>query len=150
MKNNDTGAQRVRTTNAFAPGDPSPAPPSRLLSTLGALPLDEICSSFVLMKDFARPYRKVLYFGIWAEESADQYGKRDAMAVLAEPAGCCFDDDVRQRPELLRAINYLARETSRAVYVNRFRKALDEPNPVMRFRAANDARKALARRIGLV
>jgi hypothetical protein len=96
------------------------------------------------MQDFAKPYRKVPYFGIWAEESADQYGKRDAMAVLAEAAGCCFDDDVRQRPELQRAIEYLARETSRAVYVNRFRKALDEPHPVMRFRAANNAYKALA------
>ena len=55
------------------------------------------------MQDFARPYRKVPYFGIWAEETADQYGKRDALAVLADVAGCCFDDDVRQRPELLRA-----------------------------------------------
>jgi hypothetical protein len=90
----------------------------------------------------------VPYFGIWAEETANHYGKRAAMEVLADAAGCCFDDDVRQRPELLRAIDYLARETTRAVYVRRFRKALDEPNPVMRFRAANDACKALARRIG--
>jgi hypothetical protein len=28
------------------------------------------------MRDFASPYRKVPYFGIWAEETADQYGKR--------------------------------------------------------------------------
>ena len=41
---------------------------------------------------FADPYRKVPYFGIWAEETADQYGKRDAMAVLADAAGCCIDD----------------------------------------------------------
>jgi len=52
-------------------------------------------------------------------------GKRDAMAMLADAAGCCFDEDVRQRPELRRALEYLARETDRAVYVNRFRKALD-------------------------
>lgn len=90
------------------------------------------------------------YIGLWAEETADDYGKRDAMAVLADAAGCCFDDDVRQRPELLRALEYLTRETSRAVYVARFGKALDEPNPVTRFRAANDAYKALARRIGSV
>jgi hypothetical protein len=51
--------------------------------------------------------------------------------------------------KLLRALDYLARETSRAVYVRRFRKALDEPNPVTRFQAANDAWRALARRIGL-
>jgi hypothetical protein len=101
------------------------------------------------MHDFASPYRKVAYFGLWAEETADQYRKRDAMGVLADAAGCCFDDDVRQRPELLRALDYLARETSRAVYVRRFQKALDEPNPVIRFQAANDAWRALARRIGL-
>lgn len=82
---------------------PSPAPPTGRCSTFGALPVDEMCSSFVLMTDFASPYRKVPYFGIWAEETADDYGKRDAMAVLADAAGCCFDDDVRQRQELLRA-----------------------------------------------
>jgi hypothetical protein len=101
------------------------------------------------MRDYASPYRKVPYFGIWAEETADHYGKRDAMAVLADAAGCCFDDDVRQRPELRGALEYLARETSCAVYVNRFRKALDEPSPVTRFQAANDAYRALARRIGV-
>jgi carbohydrate-binding DOMON domain-containing protein len=92
----------------------------------------------------------VPYFGVWADETADFYGKRDAMAVLAEAAGRCFDDDVRQRQELVHALEYLTRETSRAVYVARFRKALDEPNPVIRFRAANDAYKALARRIGSI
>lgn len=101
------------------------------------------------MRDFASPYWKVPYFGLWAEESADHYGKRDAMAVLADAAGCCFDDDVRQRPELRHALEYLARETSRTVYVSRFRKALDEPNPVIRFQAANDAWRALARHTGL-
>jgi hypothetical protein len=82
-----------------------------------------------IVPNFASPYRKVPYFGIWADETADQYGKRDAMAVLADAAGCCFDDDVRQRPELGRALAYLARETSRAVYVNRFRKALRRAEP---------------------
>jgi hypothetical protein len=75
---------------------------------------DNVLSLFS-WSDFASPYRKVAYFGLWAEETADQYGKRDAMDVLADAAGCCFDDDVRQRPELLRALEYLARETSRAV-----------------------------------
>ena len=101
------------------------------------------------MQDFTKPYRNVPHFGIWAEETAYHYGIRDAMAVLAEAAECCFDDDVRQRPDLTRALDYLARETSRAVYVRRFRKALDEPNPAIRFQAARDAHRALARRIGL-
>ena len=100
------------------------------------------------MKDFAKQYSRVQYFGLWASESADEYGKRDAMAILADAAGRCIDDDMRQRREVLDALEYLARVTSRAVYVNRFRKALDEPNPAVRFRAAGDAYRALQRRIG--
>lgn len=100
------------------------------------------------MRDFAKSYKKVQYFGLWAEETADQYGKRDAMAILADAAGRCFDEDMRQRRELLDALEYLAQVTSRAVYVNRFKKALEEPNPAIRFRAAGDAYKALQRRIG--
>jgi hypothetical protein len=38
---------------------------------------------------------------------------------------------------------------SGAVYVNRFRKALDQPNPLLRFQAVDNAYRALARRIGL-
>ena len=86
-------------------------------------------------------------FGLWAEDSADAYGKRDAMAILADAAGRCFDEDMRPRREVQNALDYLARVTSRAVYVNRFRKALDEPNPVVRFRAAGDAYNALLRRL---
>ena len=29
------------------------------------------------MQDFAKTYQKVTYFGLWAEETADDYGKRD-------------------------------------------------------------------------
>jgi hypothetical protein len=99
------------------------------------------------MRDFARPYQKVAYFGLWAEESADEYGKRDAMAILADAAGRCVDDDMRQRQEVLDAIEYLARVTNCPVDLNRFRKALDEPNPSVRFRAAGEAYKALQRRL---
>ena len=101
------------------------------------------------MKDFAKPYSRVQYFGLWASESADRYGIRDAMAILADAAGRCFDEDMRQRQELQDSLEYLAHATSRAVYVARFRTALDEPNPVVRFRAANDACKALVRRISI-
>ena len=100
------------------------------------------------MKDFSRPYGRVQHFGLWAAESADRYGKRDAVAILADAAGRCFDEDMRQQRELLDALDYLARMTSCPVYVSRFRKALDEPNPAVRFRAAGDAYRALARRIG--
>jgi hypothetical protein len=105
------------------------------------------CSSFVPMHDFSKPYRKVTYFGLWADDTADDYGKRDAMAILADAARRCFDEDMRQRQELQNALDYLARATSRAVYLNRFRKALDEPNPAGRFRAALDAYNALLRRL---
>jgi hypothetical protein len=55
---------------------------------------------------FASPYRKVPYFGIWADEPSDQYGKRDAITMLADAAGCCFDDHVRQRRVLKDAFDY--------------------------------------------
>jgi hypothetical protein len=71
------------------------------------------------------------------------------MAILADAAGRCFDEDMRQRREVQDALEYLARVTSRAVHVNRFKKALDEPNPVIRFRAAGDACTALQRRMGI-
>jgi hypothetical protein len=100
------------------------------------------------MKDFSRPYKGVQYFGLWATETADRYGIRDAMDILADAAGRCFDEDMRERRELRDALEYLSRETGHTVYVNRFRKALDEPNPAIRFRAAGDACKALQRRIG--
>ena len=49
------------------------------------------------------------------------------MAILADAAGRCYDLDMRSRRELQDALDYLARVTSRTVYINRFRKALDEP-----------------------
>jgi hypothetical protein len=84
--------------------------------------------SFVLMQDFSRPYRKVPYFGVGAGETADHYGKRDAMAVLADAAGCCFDDDVRQRPALVRALEYL----------------LESPGPPYRVALTEAARHGMA------
>jgi hypothetical protein len=84
----------------------------------------------------------VQYFSLWATESADRYGIRDAIAILTDAAGRCFDEDMRQRRDVLDAFDYLSRETGHAVYLNRFRKALDEPSPAIRFRAAGDACKA--------
>lgn len=103
------------------------------------------------MRDFAKPYRnrKVAYFGLFAEESADSYGKKDALAILADAAGRCFDEDMRQRQDVQDAMEYLASLNSRAVYVTRFRKALDVTDPAVRFRAAGDAYRALRRRMGL-
>jgi hypothetical protein len=66
------------------------------------------------MKDFAKPYSRVQHFGLWASESADEYGKRDAMAILADAAGRCFDEDMPQRQELQDALEYLARATPAA------------------------------------
>lgn len=100
------------------------------------------------MKDYAKPYKGVQHFGIWAAETADLYGTRDAVNVLAEAVGLCFDDDVRQRRDVLDALEYLARIDNRPVAVRRFRKALDEPNPVVRFRAAGEAVRVLQRHAG--
>ena len=100
------------------------------------------------MTDFGRPYRKVAYFGLWAAETADDYGRRDAVTVLAGAAEVCTDEDMREDREVLSALAYLGREghEKRAA---RFRKALDVPSPAERRRAAADAVHAIHRAMGL-
>lgn len=100
------------------------------------------------MKDFSNIYRGVGYFGLWAEERADTLGIRDALDVLADAVGRCTLDDQRRQQDVQDALSYLSARSDRVVYVNRFKKALDEPDPIVRFRAAADALKALRRRIG--
>lgn len=101
------------------------------------------------MKNFSNVYRGVRYFGLWAEEVADTYGIRDALNVLADAVGRCTIDDQRKRKDVKDALVFLSKRADRSVYVRRFSKALDEPDPVIRFRAANDALKALSRRINV-
>jgi hypothetical protein len=86
-----------------------------------------------------RPYRQVGYFVIWADETGDNFGRRDAMAMIRGAVIECYDEDMRTA-ELSGALDWLVKHgglkdgTARA-----FRQALDMPSP--------DAQAACARAI---
>jgi len=60
------------------------------------------------MTDFSKPHRGVTYFGLFAEETADDYGRRAAVTILARAAERCTDEDMREDREVRAALDYLA------------------------------------------
>lgn len=98
-----------------------------------------------MAQDFSAQYRKVAHFGIWADEAADSYGARDAMQIVADAAGRCFDQDMRESRELIDALGFLRHRAAQEKGAIRFWKALAEPDPAIRFRKAQDAITALRR-----
>ena len=83
-------------------------------------------------QDFSKPYRDVGYFGIWAEETGDDYGRRDTLAVIRGAVIDCYDEDMRTK-EVTAALAWLVKHggikdsTARA-----FRQALDMPDALAR------------------
>lgn len=59
------------------------------------------------MADITKPYKGVAYFGLWAVETADDYGKRDALAVLHDAVEATQDRDLRHNHELIDVLDYL-------------------------------------------
>jgi hypothetical protein len=92
--------------------------------------------------DFSKPFRGVAWFGIWATDTADDYGRREALLVLAGAIDMCMDDDMRNNPEVGRALSYLAR-TGHEKRARAFRRALDVHHPQERRKAAADALHAM-------
>lgn len=80
------------------------------------------------MTDFSKPYGDVAYFGIWASETAGDYGTRDAVAVLTGAVKRCTDEDMRHDRETADALTYLTAQghDKRAA---QFRKALATQTP---------------------
>lgn len=95
------------------------------------------------MKDFSKPYRGVAHFGLWANESADVYGHRDAMAILADAIERSRDVDLRHDQAVTDALDYLDEHGGRLPAVGSFRKALNVQHPVTRRRDLKDAYKRL-------
>lgn len=95
--------------------------------------------------DFSKAYRGVQYFGVWADDTADAYGMRDAMAILASAAERTQDEDLRHDRPTLEALDYLVELVDRLPAATAFRAALAEPHPVTRRRAVTDAYRALCR-----
>jgi hypothetical protein len=100
------------------------------------------------MTDFSKPYRGVTYFGIWATETADDFGRRDASNVLMRAVEVCADEDMREDREVRAALTYLARQ-GHDKRVAQFRKALDVQQPAERRQAAAKALNAINNSLGL-
>ena len=87
---------------------------------------------------FEKPYQGVAYFGVWASETAGDYGRRAAVTVLAGAVDCCADDDMRRDGEVAAALDYLT-ANGHGKAARRFRKALDVQHPDEPQAAAGDA-----------
>lgn len=96
---------------------------------------------------FSDAYRGVKYFGQWAEETADAFGSRDAMAVLRDAADRCGEEDMRTA-HVAAALAFLAASATRRGAFSAFRKGLDIPDPETRSRAVLAALLAISRVIG--
>ena len=99
------------------------------------------------MTDFSKPHRGVTYFGLFAEDTADDYGRRTAVTILGAAAERCTDEDMREDREVRDALDYLTRygHDKRAM---QFRKALDVPHPHQRRHAAAEAVHAIQGALG--
>lgn len=91
---------------------------------------------------FSRFYGDVAYFGQWADETADLYGRRDALAVLQHALETCAEADP-MTAELAQAIAYLSVQATRPAIVARFLKALQVPEPGQRLAEAQAAYLAI-------
>lgn len=99
------------------------------------------------MQDFRKPYTGIRHFGIWATTNADVFSTRDALAILADAAGRCIDDDMRDSRDVLDALNFLSDMSIRKGHADRYRRALNMQEPAIRFRAVADAYQALSRSV---
>jgi hypothetical protein len=83
---------------------------------------------------FSDAYRGAKYFGQWAEETADAYGRRDALAVLQDAAERRTDEDMRTG-QVLAALSFLSASATRQGAFRAFRVGLDLLDPLERSRA---------------
>lgn len=85
------------------------------------------------MTDFASKHRHVKYFGVWAEETADEYGKAEAFHILVDAVARCVDEDMR-KDDVYAALNYLEKSSTKVWIFQQFRLGLCQPDPVERCR----------------
>lgn len=96
---------------------------------------------------FSDPYRGVTYFGMWAEETADSFGQRDALAVLQAAVKNCIEEDMRS-PEVMAALAFLAASATRQGAFNSFRRGLDFQDPKARYTALLASFRGICRVLG--
>jgi len=97
------------------------------------------------------PSNRVQYFsGQWCEDGAEREGVRRALRAVWGAVLACPSRDVRQSADLADALAYLTTKMSRPVGMAALRRALDLPDPALRFQAARAAYEQMARRLGLL
>lgn len=79
---------------------------------------------------------------MWAEETADHFGRRDALDVLRQAAERTAESDQR-RPELRAALTYLSQLVTRPAIIERFADALNVTDPTLRAQLARTAYEAI-------
>jgi hypothetical protein len=100
-----------------------------------------------LTEDFAQPYRQVGYFGIWADETGDDYGKRDALAAIRGAVIDCFDEDMRTR-EVAAALGWLVKHGGiKEGMAKTFRQALDLTDAMARATCARATYDVMCRHL---
>ena len=98
---------------------------------------------FVLVM-FSEIYRRVAYFGWWADDTADTFGRRDALAILRDAVERCGEQDMRTS-DVSAALAYLeAIGTRQRAFID-FRAGLDLPDALERSQAVLRAYKAVVR-----
>lgn len=96
---------------------------------------------------FSDAYRRVKYFGHWAEETADAFGGRDALAVLRDAADRCGEEDMRTA-HVAAALAFLGASATRQGAFEAFRRGLDVPDPATRSTATQEALASIVRLLG--
>lgn len=97
---------------------------------------------------FSDAYRGVKYFGHWAEETADAFGSRDALAVLRDAADRCGEEDMRTA-HVAAALAFLSASATRQGAFEAFRRGLAIPDPETRSQAVLEAYRTIFRVIGI-
>lgn len=94
--------------------------------------------------NFSKPYAGVKFFGVWAEETADIFGRRDALAVLHEVRDRCREQDMRNE-HTSAAIAFLEAGATRKAPFRAFQEAIDMMNPESRWQNVNAALNSIER-----
>lgn len=99
------------------------------------------------MKDFSAPYGKAVYFPLSLQESADEFGKRDAWEVLQYALKWTLEQDVRS--ELLNdALDYLENMGGHKRAIKDFRNALNIEVQSERYLKMRDAMQRIRKSFG--
>ncbi len=88
---------------------------------------------------------KVTYFGMWADAARDRSYRQEALRICTEAIERSIDLDLRTCPQVQQALTYLGQNSDRPGPVNRFRRALEIPDPLKRAAEIEAASKAIAR-----